>query len=100
MGATYDFSGRCALVTGGARGIGKAAAERLGGFGARVAVFDRKPADEGLSIEGDISSSAEVNAAVRRVEDERGSIDILVNSAGVAGDSLRTVDMSDEEWRH
>jgi 2-dehydro-3-deoxy-L-rhamnonate dehydrogenase (NAD+) len=99
--ATYDFSGRCALVTGGASGIGFAAAERLRVSGAKVAVFDRKHAGGGgLSIEGDISSSSDVDAAVRRVEAELGPIDILVNSAGVPGASLRTVDMPDDEWRH
>ncbi len=101
MEATYDFSGRCALVTGGTSGIGKATAERLRTAGAQVAVFDRRPAGgDGLGIEGDISSSAEVAAAVRQVERELGKIDILVNSAGVPGESLRTVDMTDEEWRH
>lgn len=101
MGATYDFSGRCALVTGGASGIGEAAAERLRDSGATVAVFDRKPAGgDWLGIEGDISRSAEVEAAVRRVESELGPIDILVNSAGVPGASLRTADTPDDEWRH
>ncbi len=101
MGATYDFSGRCAFVTGGASGIGKATAERLRAAGAQVAVFDRKAADgDWLATEGDIASSADVEAAVRRAEKELGRIDILVNSAGVPGASLRTVDMSDEEWRH
>jgi NAD(P)-dependent dehydrogenase (short-subunit alcohol dehydrogenase family) len=102
VGATFDFSGRCALVTGGASGIGEATAERLRASGAQVAVFDRHAAGgvDGLAIEGDISSSADVEAAVKRVEDELGKIDILVNSAGVPGESLRTVDMSDEEWRH
>ncbi len=101
MGATYDFSGRCALVTGGASGIGKAVAERLRSFGAAVAVFDRRrPEGDGLAIEGDISTAADVDAAVRRVERELGRIDILVNSAGVPGASLSTVDVSDEEWRH
>jgi 2-dehydro-3-deoxy-L-rhamnonate dehydrogenase (NAD+) len=101
VGASYDFSGQCAFVTGGASGIGAAAAARLRAAGAEVAVFDRKPyAGHGLSIQGDIASPADVDAAVRQVEEELGKIDILVNSAGVPGASLRTVDMSDEEWRH
>jgi 2-dehydro-3-deoxy-L-rhamnonate dehydrogenase (NAD+) len=100
MAATYDFTGRCALVTGGASGIGKATAERLRASGAQVAIFDRRRAGgEGLTIEGDISNSAEVAAAVQRTESELGKIDILVNSAGVPGESLRSVDMPDEEWR-
>lgn len=101
MGATYDFSGRCALVTGGASGIGAATAERLRASGAEVAVFDRRAAGGGgLSIEGDIANPSDVNDAVRRAEEALGKIDILVNSAGVPGASIRTADTSDEEWRN
>jgi len=100
MSAASDFSGRCALVTGGASGIGRATVARLRDAGAEVAVFDRVvDGVDGLAIAGDVSSSADVNAAVARVESELGRIDILVNSAGVAGDSMRTVDTPDEEWR-
>ena len=66
-----------------------------------MAVFDRRAAGgDGLSIEGDIASPPDVHAAVRRVEEELGKIDILVNSAGVPGASIRTADTSDEEWRN
>jgi 2-dehydro-3-deoxy-L-rhamnonate dehydrogenase (NAD+) len=101
VAVTYDFSGRCALVTGGASGIGRAAAERLRDGGAQVAVFDRKAVEgDWLALQGDISDSADVGAAVQRVEEELGGIDILVNSAGVPGASMRTVDTPDAEWRH
>ena len=93
MPNTYDFSGRVALVTGGASGIGAATAERLRANGAEVAVFDREP------VERYVSSSADVNAAVQQVERDLGRIDVLVNSAGVPGQSLRTVDVPDEEWQ-
>jgi 2-dehydro-3-deoxy-L-rhamnonate dehydrogenase (NAD+) len=97
---SYDFAGRTALVTGGASGIGAATAERLRASGAEVAVFDREPVEGYVSVTGDISSSADVNSAVAQVERELGRIDVLVNSAGVSGESLRTVDVTDEEWQH
>jgi len=100
VSATYDLAGRAALVTGGASGIGRAVADRLRASGAEVAVLDRQAVEgPGVSVAGDISNPAEVNDAVRRVEGELGKIDILVNSAGVPGDSVRTTETTDEEWR-
>ncbi|HEU0246249.1 MAG TPA: SDR family NAD(P)-dependent oxidoreductase [Gaiellaceae bacterium] len=101
MGNDQRFSGRVALVTGAASGIGAAVARRLLAEGARVASLDLDAeAPEGvLAIAGDVSRSADVDAAVARVEEELGRIDVLVCSAGVPGDSLRTVDVPDEEWR-
>jgi len=96
---TYDFKGRVALVTGAASGIGAATAEKLRAGGAEVAVFDRETVEGYVSVAGDIAASAEVRAAVDQVERELGRIDVLVNSAGVPGESLRTVDVTDEEWR-
>jgi 3-oxoacyl-[acyl-carrier protein] reductase len=97
---SYDFEGRVALVTGGAGGIGAAAAERLRVGGARVAVFDLQQADgEVLSLTGDVSSSAAANEAVERVVSELGGLDVLVNAAGIAGKSLRTGEVTDEEWQ-
>ncbi len=95
----YDFSGRVALVTGGASGIGAAAAAGLRAAGAEVAVFDRVPVEGYVSVTGDIASSSDVEKAVGQVEADLGRIDVLVNSAGVPGESLRTVDVSDEEWQ-
>src|SRR5919109_2169500 len=97
----YRFSGRVALVTGGASGIGAAVAERLREEGARVAALDLDGAESGdmLTLSADVSDSTQVNAAVTRVESELGPIDILVCSAGVPGESLSTVDVPDEEWR-
>ena len=99
MAIRYDFGGRVALVTGGASGIGAAAAARLRAGGAEVAVFDREPVEGYLSVTGDIATSQDVNAAVARVQDELGRIDVLVNSAGIPGASLRTTDVGDDEWR-
>src|SRR5437879_9558441 len=83
----YGFEGRVALVTGGASGIGAAAAERLRAGGADVHVFDLAHGD-------DVRDSRQLNAAVERLP----RLDVLVCCAGVGGDSLHTEDVSDEEW--
>ena len=101
MAASYDFEGRTALITGGAGDIGAAVARRLMAAGARVATLDLRPAelDGVIALTGDVSRSEDVDAALGRAEAELGGLDIAVCAAGVAGDSLRTVDISDEEWR-
>ena len=87
MANHYDFEGRVALVTGGASGIGAAAAERLRAGGAKVEIFDLEQGD-------DVRDSTQLNAAVARLP----RLDVLVCCAGVGGDSLHTEDVSDEEW--
>ena len=95
------FSGRVAFVTGAASGIGLAAARRLLAEGARVATFDLGGGgpEGALHLQGDVSDSAAVEAAVARTEAELGPIDVLVCSAGIPGASLRTQDVSDDEWK-
>lgn len=101
MAASYDFAGRTALITGGAGDIGGAVARRLLANGARVATLDVRAAElEGvLALTGDVSRSGDVDAAVERIEDELGALDIVVCAAGVAGESLHTDEVSDQEWR-
>jgi NAD(P)-dependent dehydrogenase (short-subunit alcohol dehydrogenase family) len=101
MGNAERFSGRVALVTGASSGIGAAVAQRMLTEGARVASLDLKAVapDGVLAIAGDVSRSADVDAAVERVREELGPIDVLVCSAGVPGASLPTVEVTDEEWR-
>jgi 3-oxoacyl-[acyl-carrier protein] reductase len=82
-----DFSGRVALVTGGASGIGAATAERLREGGADVHVFD-------LANGEDVRDSAQLDSAIAKLE----RLDVLVCAAGVGGDSLHTEDISNAEW--
>ena len=100
MANRYDFSGRVALVTGGASGIGAATIARLRESGARTAVFDLSgEGDADVVIGGDVTRSSDLDGAVERVVNELGRLDVLVCSAGVSGESLSTVDVPDEEWR-
>jgi NAD(P)-dependent dehydrogenase (short-subunit alcohol dehydrogenase family) len=97
-----DFDGRVALVTGGASGIGAATAALLIERGARVASLDLRADDSpygALRLDGDVTDSHIVADAVARAERELGPLDAVVCCAGTAGDSLHTVDVSDDEWR-
>ena len=87
------LAGRTALITGAARGIGRAFAEAYVREGATVAIGDidseraRTSAAEigeaAFAVEMDVTSQASIDAAVRTVEERRGGIDILVNNAAI-----------------
>ena len=97
-----EFDGRVALVTGGASGIGAAVVTLLLERGAAVASVDLNAGaspDGSLRVDGDVTDSSSVADAVGRAESELGPLDAVVCCAGTAGDSLRTVDVSDDEWR-
>jgi NAD(P)-dependent dehydrogenase (short-subunit alcohol dehydrogenase family) len=90
-----DFHGLTAVVTGGASGIGAAAATVLTARGARVAVLDVNPGEDGIRC--DVSSDDEVRAAIDAVVERHGGIDVLINNAGIgaAGDVTAN---DDAEW--
>jgi NAD(P)-dependent dehydrogenase (short-subunit alcohol dehydrogenase family) len=97
-----EFDGRVALVSGGASGIGAATVAMFLARGAQVASFDLNAApspDGALKVDGDATDSGSVADAVARAERELGPLDAVVCCAGTAGDSLRTVDVTDDEWR-
>jgi len=103
-----DFTGRVAIVTGAARGLGRAAAERLHARGASVAVNVRSRADaealaaaigeRTLAVPGDIAAPGVPEEIVRLTLERFGRVDILVNNAALAR-STRFPDLSAEEWR-
>jgi NAD(P)-dependent dehydrogenase (short-subunit alcohol dehydrogenase family) len=99
MDVGRDFEGLVAAVTGGASGIGRATARLLGERGARVAVLDRVDAADSdvLGLRCDVTSDAEVRAAVDRVAGDLGGLDVLVTNAGVG--AVGTVEENDDaEW--
>ncbi len=103
-----DFEGRVAIVTGAARGLGRAAAQRLYERGASVAVnvrnIDRAHevaeslGERALAIPGDIAAAGKPDEIARRVLERFGRIDILVNNAAMA-ETTRFPDLSADEWR-
>ena len=96
-----EFTGCVAVVTGGASGIGAAVAALLAERDAVVAVLDRDigsvDPDRFVAIRCDISSTAEVDAAVSEVVARCGGLDVVVNNAGVGAVGDITA-QSDAEW--
>ena len=104
-----NFENRTAIVTGGAQGIGGAVAGRLAAAGARVAVWDTDLAlarataellgNGAFAVEVDISDWNGVAEAMQRTQAELGRLDVLVNSAGIAGANATVEDYPVEEFR-
>jgi NAD(P)-dependent dehydrogenase (short-subunit alcohol dehydrogenase family) len=105
-----DLSGRFAVVTGGAQGIGRAIVERFLDSGAAVAIWDRdrklaeatagelKARNRVAAIPVDVTKLAEVERARDETTAAFGRIDILVNNAGIAGPNVKTWDYPPEAW--
>lgn len=103
---TKRFAGRTAIVTGGARGIGRGIAERLAKEGALVALwdldfsqFDQDPGFEPILRQHvDVADAGSVQAATEAVLTRTGQIDILVNNAGINGPVVEVQNYPIEMW--
>jgi 3-oxoacyl-[acyl-carrier protein] reductase len=102
------YEGRVAVVTGAARGIGAGTAKRFADEGAAVAILDLEEAaaaatakslgaTKAIGVGCDVADAAAVQAAVDRVTDELGRLDVLVNNAGITRDNL-LFKMTEDDW--
>jgi 3-oxoacyl-[acyl-carrier protein] reductase len=104
-----DLNGRCAVVTGGAQGFGRAITERFVASGAKVAIWDhdqplaertaREIGESVTAIKVDVSDLTAVEKAREETLKAFGKIDIFVNNAGIAGINKTVWDTDLEEWR-
>lgn len=108
----FDLSGKTAIVTGGSRGIGKEMAEGLAESGANVMLCARRAewldetvtefTEKGFSVVGktcDVSKPEDVQAAVDETVSNFGSVDILINNAGISWGAMPE-EMPLEKWQH
>ncbi|MBE6087895.1 MAG: 3-oxoacyl-[acyl-carrier-protein] reductase [Clostridium beijerinckii] len=105
------LKGKCAIVTGASRGIGKAIALKLASLGANIVLNYRSNEKEALEVEneikgmgveilcvkGDISKSEEVDNLINSAKEKFGTIDIMVNNAGITKDAL-IIRMKEEDF--
>lgn len=96
--AAFDFSGAVAVVTGGARGIGAAIAQRFAEAGAAVAIWDRVVPPSGATFEVDVTDPPSVARAAEATLARFGRIDLLVNNAGYAGPTVPLDEYDPHEW--
>ena len=110
MSLEKRLEGKVALVTGSARGIGKAICARLAAEGARIAVLDLRLEDaqatadefkangvDARAYAANVAVTAEAQAAVEAVVKDFGRLDILVNNAGITKDTL-LLRMTEAQW--
>jgi NAD(P)-dependent dehydrogenase (short-subunit alcohol dehydrogenase family) len=111
MTGDSQFAGKVALVTGGGSGIGRATAVELGRQGARVAVLSRNQhridetrarvvdaGGEAIGISADVTSEDDLDAAVRRIDETWGRLDLVVANAGANGAWAPLDELTLDEW--
>ena len=105
------FKGQVAIVTGGSKGLGKIIAKQLAQEGASVVINGRdmnaleeaareirQESGQITAIQADVSKSGDVKSMIEKVVEDYGRIDILINNAAVFAESVRIMDLEEEEW--
>lgn len=106
-----EFEGKVAIITGGARGIGRATAMEFSKHGAKVVIVDlrekeleetgeaiKKMNREVLPLKCDVSNNNEIQEAIRKTLENFGVIDILINNAGIGDVIAPVINTSEEDW--
>lgn len=109
----FDLTGKVAVVTGGARGIGRSIAEGFAGSGANVVLADidyseayktcteiDKTGERAVAVKCDVSQSDDADALIRKTIEVFGKVNVLVNNAGISGSAKPITELADEEWQH
>ena len=106
MSASFDFTGRTVVVTGGARGIGLALSRFFAASGARLAIVDvdesaladtTNEIPDALPLAVDVADAGQVDSAIAHVVEVTGRLDVVVNNAGILRDRV-VWKLSDEDW--
>lgn len=101
---TAQLTGKVALITGAARGIGRAAAELFACEGAHVFATDVNHSDDPFANPNitfsimDVASEADWRRTVQAIKEKHGGVDILINNAGIGGSQLPLADENVEDW--
>lgn len=103
-----DLSGRHAVVTGAAQGFGLAITDRLLASGAKVSMWDidgdelasaAGSRDGATPVQGDVTDTSSIEAALKASRAANGPVDILVNNAGIAGPTVPVAEYPIADWR-
>ncbi|MGF1459598.1 MAG: SDR family NAD(P)-dependent oxidoreductase [Leptolyngbyaceae cyanobacterium] len=104
------IKGKVALITGGDSGMGRATAKLLADEGVKIALLDKtteqlqetveevKTVGEAFAVSADLRNLAEVEAAKQQIISHYGTVDILVNCAGITGATGNFMEISDDDW--
>ncbi|MGV2826923.1 SDR family NAD(P)-dependent oxidoreductase [Myxosarcina sp. GI1(2024)] len=106
----FEIKGKVALITGGDSGIGKATAKLLADEGVKIALLDKtteklqKTVDEinkiceAIAVSADLTKLEAVENAKKQIVDRFGTVDILVNCAGITGATDPFLELTDQDW--
>lgn len=106
----FNIKGKVAVITGGDSGIGRATAKLLADEGVKIALLDKsieqlketveevQTVGEAFPVKADLTKQEEVEAAKDQIVDHYGTVDILVNCAGITGATKEFLKLSDEDW--